>query len=85
MGWRFKNVYKKQPSAATNPDNHSGSNMERLLAKGLILGVTPGKAACRLSDKPKFTEAFIATILCKPERVKCYLFKTRLKTSLKST
>jgi hypothetical protein len=72
----LKMFTKKQPSAATNPDNHSGSNMEILLAKGLILGVTPGKAACRLSDKPKLMEAFIATILCKPDRVKCSLFKT---------
>jgi len=65
---------KLAKAAATNPDNHSGSNLERFLAKGLTLGVTPGKAACRLSDKPKFMEAFIATILCKPERVKFSLF-----------
>jgi hypothetical protein len=46
-----------------------------------------GKAAqaCKLSDKPKFILALIATILCKPERVKCCLFKIRLRASLKST
>ena len=70
-------------TAEANPANHSGS-MVRLLTTGLETGVIFGKAACKLSDKPKFIEALIATILRKPEIVKCSLFKIRLKTSLKS-
>lgn len=58
--------------------------MVRLLTTGLEIGIISWKAACKLSDKPKFIEALIATILCKPEIVKCSLFKIRLRTSLKS-
>ena len=51
-----------------------------LLTTGLEIGIIFWKAACRLLDKPKFIEALIATILCKPEIVKCSLFKIRLRT-----
>ena len=70
-------------TAEANPANHSGS-MVRLLKIGLGFGIISWKAACKLLDKPKFIEALIATILCKPEIVKCSLFKIRLRTSLKS-
>ena len=59
--------------------------MVGLFTKGRLIGRRSGKAACKLSDKPKFIEALIATILCKPARVKCCLFKIRLSTSLKSS
>ena len=86
MCWWIKNINEKTTllraqQAEANPANHSGS-MVRLLKIGLGFGIISWKAACKLLDKPKFIEALIATILCKPEIVKCSLFKIRLITSI---
>lgn len=50
------------PSASVNPANQLGSRIPVTSTTGLGTGVILGKAFFKLSDKPKLSEAFMATI-----------------------
>ncbi len=76
--------FLQKNSPATKPANHWGPAIVLFITKGRIFGITSGKAVFKWSDKPRFIEAFNATILCSPERVKCCLLITKLYPSLKS-
>ena len=56
-----------------NPANQFGypRRIFGFSTRGLITGTTSGKANFNYSDKPRFIEALIATIVLKPERVRC--------------
>ena len=49
-----------------------GSRILGFSTRGLTTGTTSGKAFFKTSDKPKFIEALMATILRNPYSVKCY-------------
>jgi hypothetical protein len=63
----------KQASPLANPANQNGSRIFGFFIKGLWNGTSPGKADLNSSDKPKFRDALITTILCNPSIVKCSL------------
>jgi len=50
------------PSVSVNPANQLGSRIPVTSTTGLGTGVILGKAFFKLSDKPKLSEAFMATI-----------------------
>lgn len=62
-------------SASVNPANQLGSWIPVTSTTGLGTGVIFGKAFFKLSDKPKLSEAFMATIRClKSSNSKSFFF-----------
>lgn len=61
----------KDPSPDTNPAIHSGWGTTMFSIKGLTTGIIREKFFLIDEDKPKFIEAHILIISCKPSEVKC--------------
>ncbi|KAG0632709.1 hypothetical protein HOY80DRAFT_897640, partial [Tuber brumale] len=61
----------KEPSPAVKPATQYGSLINIDSTLDLSTGVISGKAAFSNTDKPKFIDALIDTILTIPGRVKC--------------
>ena len=64
-------LIKKQPSPEVNPASHCGSIVFGVSTLGLSTGTTLGKANWSFSDKPRFIDALVATMLYKPSLVRC--------------
>ena len=52
-----------EPSPDVNPANQFGSIVDGVVTSGLSTGTTSGNSAFSFSDKPKFIDALIATVL----------------------
>ena len=55
------------------PATQNGEGISLLIIKGLFTGYMFENFSFNSSDKPKFREALMATILCNPLIVKCSL------------
>ena len=66
-----------------NPVNHWRSDIFWFITSGLDNGTILSYISFNSAKRPKFIDALIATILCKPSIVKCFLFKTRLNACIK--
>jgi hypothetical protein len=76
---------KKHPSPDANPANQWRSGIfcpSGKLTKGLFTGITLGKAAFSLSERPLLIENFIYIIFWSPSIVICSFLLIKLKTSL---
>ena len=70
------------PSAEVKPANQCWSLIFLFLTKGLTTGTISGKALFNYSDKSRFMDVLIATILRKPSSVKCSLSSIRSNACL---
>lgn len=60
----------KHPSPKTNPAIQFGSGMLVVFISGLSTGIIRVKSDFKFSEIPKFKEALILTMFCKPSIVR---------------
>jgi hypothetical protein len=66
---RFRDTYKKTPSASTNPASQLGSDIIWSSTLGLSAETISVKASFKESERPKFIAALILKISQKPAGV----------------